>query len=82
MRKTLLALGLTILGGIACASSAYAHRHNGWGNGYHRAYVTYVRGHHRTTANNTRYNNWANQSNVNPNQDERFTRSRADCPYY
>ena len=37
-----------------------------WVNGYTKSNGTFVQGHYRSSPNNTRYDNWSSQGNVNP----------------
>lgn len=54
-------LAMTILGMVI--SQVHADT---WVNGYTRSDGTYVQGHHRSSPNQYRYDNYSTQGNVNP----------------
>lgn len=68
MRNLILAAALTAFASPVIAQTVYVKPH--W-----RADGTYVPGHHRTTPNNTRRDNWSTEPNVNP-----FTGKSGDEP--
>jgi hypothetical protein len=68
--KFFLILAVVITAGAAHAKDTYV-------NGYVKSNGTYVEGHYRSGANNTTYDNYSTQGNVNP-----YTGSYGTKPAY
>ncbi|MFI3268039.1 MAG: hypothetical protein R3Y51_04900 [Rikenellaceae bacterium] len=71
MKKLLLIIAVFFI-----ALSSYAQTTTVWVKGYTKSDGTYVKGHYRTTKDNTNTNNWSTTGNTNPNTQVKGTTAK------